>query len=291
MRKKLESASLTPAPSPKGRGALLAHKSQMRFMKTGMTSDFSLTRWLPIWRRHFLSWRRYWLSSLMFSFGEPFIYMLGLGYGLGRLVPELGGMSYIMFVASGTLAFSIVNGATFEGMYSAFARMQIQRTWDAITNAPMSLSDVVLAEWIFAASKSVLSCMMFATALILMGVSREWTLIFLLPCAILIGAVFAGIALIMCSIAKGYEFFSYWFSLGIMPLAMISGVFFPMSELPSALQTVSYCLPMSHAVELVRPFLQGKISPNVWLHVAVLVTYAIAAFSLALYLFRRRFAN
>ena len=60
----------------------------------------------------------------MFAVGEPFIYMLGLGYGLGRLVPELGGMSYMMFVASGTLAFSIVNGATFEGMYSAFARMQ-----------------------------------------------------------------------------------------------------------------------------------------------------------------------
>jgi lipooligosaccharide transport system permease protein len=254
-------------------------------------NDFSLVRWIPIWRRHFLSWRRYWLSSLMFAVGEPFIYMLGLGYGLGRLVPELGGMTYIMFVASGTLAFSIVNGATFEGMYSAFARMQIQRTWDAIINAPRSLTDVVLAEWVFAASKSVLSCIAFVGALILLGVSREWTLLFVVPAALLIGFVFAGIALIMTSIAKGYEFFSYWFSLGVMPLAMISGVFFPMSELPTALQTISYCLPMSHAVELVRPFLQGKISPNVWLHVAVLVAYAIASFSVALFLFRRRFAN
>jgi lipooligosaccharide transport system permease protein len=253
--------------------------------------DFSLTRWLPIWRRHFLSWRRYWLSSLMFAVGEPFIYMLGLGYGLGRLVPELGGMTYIMFVASGTLAFSIVNGATFEGMYSAFARMQIQRTWDAITNAPMSLTDVVFAEWTFAASKSVLSCITFVGALVLLGVSREWALLLVVPAALLIGAVFAGIALIMCAIAKGYEFFSYWFSLGIMPLAMISGVFFPMSELPQALQTISYCLPMSHAVELVRPFLQGKISPDALLHVAVLLVYAIGAFSVALLLFRRRFSN
>jgi lipooligosaccharide transport system permease protein len=253
--------------------------------------DFSLTRWFPIWRRHFLSWRRYWLSSLMFAVGEPFIYMLGLGYGLGKLVPELGGMSYIMFVASGTLAFSIVNGATFEGMYSAYARMQIQRTWDAILNAPMSLTDVVIAEWLFAASKSVLSCVTFVGALMLLGVSREWTLLFVIPAALLIGAVFAGIALIMCAIAKGYEFFSYWFSLGIMPLAMTSGVFFPMSELPEALQIVSYCLPMSHAVELVRPLLQGNIAPHVWLHVAVLTAYAFGTFAVALALFRRRFAN
>jgi lipooligosaccharide transport system permease protein len=254
-------------------------------------NDFSLLRFIPIWRRHFLSWRRYWFSSIMFSFGEPFIYMLGLGYGLGRLVPELGGMTYIMFVASGTLVFSIVNGATFEGMYSAFARMQIQRTWDAITNAPMSLTDVVLAEWTFAASKSVLSSFMFVGALILLGVSREWTLLLVVPAAILIGFVFAGIALIMCSIAKGYEFFSYWFSLGIMPLAMLSGVFFPMSELPTALRAISYCLPMSHAVDLIRPLLQGNISPNALLHIAVLVAYAVVAFAVALTLFRRRFAN
>jgi lipooligosaccharide transport system permease protein len=254
-------------------------------------SDFSFTRFIPYWRRNFLAWKKFWLSSLMFAVGEPFIYMLGLGYGLGRLVPELGGMTYIMFVASGTLAFSIVNGATFEGMYSAFARMQIQRTWDAVLNAPMSLRDVVFAEWVFAASKSVLSCVAFVTALVLLGVSREWTLVFVLPIALLTGLVFAGIALIMTSVANGYEFFSYWFSLGIMPLAMLSGVFFPMSELPAALQTVSYCLPMSHAVDLIRPLLLGKLPQNALLHIAVLLAYAIGTFAIAMTLFKRRFAN
>jgi lipooligosaccharide transport system permease protein len=254
-------------------------------------NDFSITRFFPYWRRNFLAWKKYWLSSLMFAVGEPFIYMLGLGYGLGRLVPELGGMTYIMFVASGTLAFSIVNGATFEAMYSAFARMQIQRTWDGVLSAPMSLSDVVLGEWIFAAAKSVISCIAFALALILLGVSREWTLVFIVPIALLIGLVFAGIALIMTSIATGYEFFSYWFSLGVMPLAMISGVFFPMSELPAALQAVSYCLPMSHAVDLIRPLLLGHAPANVLLHLGVLTLYAMSTFAIALTIFKRRFAN
>jgi lipooligosaccharide transport system permease protein len=254
-------------------------------------NDFSLFRFIPIWRRHFLAWRKYWLSSLMFSFGEPFIYMVGLGYGLGQLLPEIGGMTYVMFVASGSLALSAANGATFEGMYSAFSRMFIQRTWDAIINAPMSLSDVMLAEWFFAASKSLLSAITFVAALYAMDVSREWTVLWVLPIAFLIGLTFGGIALIMTAIAKGYEFFSYWFSLGVLPMSMISGVFFPVAQLPRSLQIVGDLLPLKHAVELVRPLLRGTMPEHWALHGGVLLLYAIASFLAAYLLVRRRFAN
>jgi lipooligosaccharide transport system permease protein len=248
-------------------------------------------RWFPIWRRHFLAWRKYWLSSLMFSTAEPLVYMVGLGYGLGQILPELGGMSYIVFVASGSFAFSIQNGATFEGMYSAFARMFIQRTWDAIINAPMSITDVMLAEWIFAASKSVLACCTFVGALIVLGVSREWTLVWILPIAFLVGLAFAGIALIMTAIAKGYEFFSYWFSLGVLPMAMISGVFFPAEGLPPAVRLLGDLLPLKHAVELVRPLMRGYAPESIALHLSVLVVYAVGSFLIALTLIKRRFRN
>ncbi|MCS6997074.1 MAG: ABC transporter permease [Casimicrobiaceae bacterium] len=261
-------------------------------MSQALTRDWpAWLRWWPIWRRHFLAWRRYWLSSLMFAVVEPLLYMLGLGYGLGALVPELGGMSYLLFVASGTLAFSIVNAASFEAMYSAFARMQVQRTWDAILNAPLELRDVLLAEWLFAASKSALSCVAFVGALLLLGVSREATLVLVLPASALIGLAFAALALIMTALAKGYEFFAYWFSLGLMPLAMLSGVFFPMSQLPPALEQISWYLPMSHAVELIRPLVRGAL-PAYWvLHVAVLALYAVAGFALAYALVKRRFVH
>lgn len=248
-------------------------------------------RWLPIWRRHFLAWRKYWLSSLMFSTAEPLVYMVGLGYGLGQMLPELGGMTYIVFVASGSLAFSVQNGATFEGMYSAFARMFIQRTWDAIINAPMSITDVVLAEWIFAASKAVLACCTFIGALIVLGVSREWTLVWVVPVAFLVGLVFAGIALIMTAVAKGYEFFSYWFSLGVLPMAMVSGVFFPVEQLPFAVRLIGDLLPLKHGVELIRPLMRGFAPDNALLHVATLMVYAIGSFLIALALIKRRFKN
>ena len=114
-------------------------------------------RFIPVWRRNFLVWRKLAIPSILGNLADPMIYMLGLGYGLGRLLPEVGGVSYITFLAAGTVCFSTMNAATFEALYSAFSRMQVQRTWDAILNAPVSLDDLVLAELVWAASKSFLS--------------------------------------------------------------------------------------------------------------------------------------
>jgi hypothetical protein len=111
-------------------------------------------RFIPVWQRNFLVWRKLAIPSILGNLADPMIYMLGLGYGLGRLLPEVGGVSYIAFLAAGTVCFSTMNAATFEALYSAFSRMQVQRTWDAILNAPISLDDLMLAELVWAASKS-----------------------------------------------------------------------------------------------------------------------------------------
>jgi len=114
-------------------------------------------RFVPVWRRNFLVWQKLAIPSLLGNLADPMIYMLGLGYGLGAMLPEVGGTSYITFLAAGTLCFSTMNSASFETMYSGFSRMHVQRTWDAILNAPITLDDVMLAELVWAASKSFLS--------------------------------------------------------------------------------------------------------------------------------------
>ncbi len=114
-------------------------------------------RFVPVWRRNFLVWRKLAIPSLLGNLADPMLYMLGLGYGLGALLPQVEGMPYIAFLASGTVAYSTMNSATFESLYSAFSRLHVQRTWDAILNAPVNLDDIVLGEMVWAASKSVLS--------------------------------------------------------------------------------------------------------------------------------------
>jgi lipooligosaccharide transport system permease protein len=76
-------------------------------------------------------WKKIAAPSILGHLADPVIYMLGLGYGLGSLLPEMGGMSYMAFLAAGTVCYSTMNSASFEALYSGFARMHEQRTWEA----------------------------------------------------------------------------------------------------------------------------------------------------------------
>jgi lipooligosaccharide transport system permease protein len=102
---------------------------------------FSL-RWTSVWARNFLVWRKLAVASLVGNFGDPFLYLLGIGYGLGGFVGAIDGMSYLMFFASGLVCSSAMNTATFEGLYSAFTRMNAQRTWDGMLAAPLTVDDI-----------------------------------------------------------------------------------------------------------------------------------------------------
>ena len=245
-------------------------------------------RFIPVWRRNFLVWRKLAIPSILGNLADPMIYMLGLGYGLGRLLPEVGGVSYITFLAAGTVCFSTMNAATFEALYSAFSRMQVQRTWDAILNAPVSLDDLVLAELVWAASKSFLSGLAILAVIWALGLTSTALSLWVLPLIFLVGLSFGGLGLIVTALAPSYDFFMYYFTLFITPMTLLSGVFFPVEQLPAAFQAVSAFLPRSHAVQLARPLLLGSVPQDILLHVAVLALYALAGFHLALLLARRR---
>jgi lipooligosaccharide transport system permease protein len=80
----------------------------------------------------------------------------------------------------------------------------------------------------------------------------------------------------------------YYFTLFITPMMMMCGVFFPADQLPPALQQAAAFLPLTHAVALVRPLMNGVL-PAAWpVHTAILALYAIAGFYIALALTRRR---
>ena len=90
--------------------------------------EFSL-RFLAIWRRNFLVWRKLAIPSLLGNLADPLLYVVGLGFGIGVLVKEVNGVPYITFLATGIVCQSTMNSATFEALYSAFSRLSTQRTW------------------------------------------------------------------------------------------------------------------------------------------------------------------
>jgi lipooligosaccharide transport system permease protein len=245
-------------------------------------------RFTAVWRRMFLVWQKLAVPSMLGNLADPMIYMLGFGYGLGKLLPEVGGVPYIMFLAAGTVCFSTMNSATFEALYSSFSRMHVQRSWDAMLNAPLSLEDVVLGECAWAASKSFLSGLAILLVAAALGLLHSWLALWVLPLIPLIGFAFSALGLVVTAVSPSYDFFMYYFTLFVTPMAMLSGVFFPIDQLPASVQVVSHALPLTHATLLVRPLVLGEIPADIGLHLAVLAAYGAAAFHLALVLFRRR---
>lgn len=245
-------------------------------------------RFVPVWRRNLLVWRKLAIASVLGNLADPLIYVLGLGYGLGAILPEVGGVPYVTFLAAGMVCSSTMNTASFEAMYSAFSRMHVQRTWDAIMNAPVDLDDVVLAELVWAASKSVLSGLAILVVIWALGLSNSPLSLWVLALTPLIGLTFAALGLAVTALAWNYDFFMYYFTLVMTPMMMLSGVFFPVEQLPALFRGLAAILPLSHAVELARPLLLGRIPEHILLHLGVLLAYAAAGFYAATVLFRKR---
>jgi lipooligosaccharide transport system permease protein len=245
-------------------------------------------RFVPVWRRNFLVWRKLALPSVLGNLADPVIYLFGLGLGLGMLVPEVGGVRYISFLAAGMVCSSTMNAASFEVLYSGFSRMHVQKTWDAILNAPVDLDDIVFAELMWAASKALLSGVAILLVVALSGLVDTRYLLWLLPLIFVVGLAFGALGLVMTALAPSYDFFMYYFTLFITPMTLLSGVFFPAEQLPAALRAATALLPLTHAVDLARPLLLGRVPTDVAVHVAVLAGYGAVAFWLALALTRRR---
>jgi lipooligosaccharide transport system permease protein len=248
-------------------------------------------RFIPVWRRNFLVWRKLAGASILGNIADPMIALVAFGYGLGSLLPSVQGVPYIQFLAAGTVCMSAMNAATFEALYSAFSRMHVQRTWDGIMNAPVDLDDVLLGELTWAATKSFMSGLAIMLVVWALGLAADARSVLILPVIVLIGLAFAGIGLVINSLAKGYDFFQYYFTLVITPMAFMSGVFFPLSQLPAWLQWLAQCLPLTHAIAMARPLLLGEWPTGVALHVGVLLLYAVAGAYLASILTRRRLSR
>jgi lipooligosaccharide transport system permease protein len=245
--------------------------------------------WYPVWRRNFLVWKKLAIPSLLGNLADPMLYMLGLGYGLGGLLQAVDGVPYLNFLAAGTLAYSVMNSATFETLYSAFSRMHVQKTWEAILNTPLTLKDVLLGELFWATSKSLLSAVAIMLVIWTLGLYDNFGMtLALLPVALLTGFCFAGMGLAINAVSPNYDFFLYYFTLAITPMILLGGVFYPPSALPAWLAAIAAWLPLTHAIDLARPLVLGRVPTDIVLHGLALVAYGIAGFSAALVLTKRR---
>lgn len=245
-------------------------------------------RFMPVWRRNLLVWRKLAVASVIGNIAEPMITLLAFGYGLGSLLQQIEGVPYIEFLASGSICMSVMMAASFESLYSAFSRMHVQKTWDALLNTPLSLDDIVLAEMLWAASKAMISALAILLVLFMLGIGLHPTTVLVPPLLLLTGICFASIALIVNAIAKAYDFFTYYFTLVLTPMIFLSGVYYPTTQLPIWLQSIASFLPLGAAVRLVRPLLLGQLPQDPVKDMVILLAYTVVGFYVATILTRKR---
>jgi lipooligosaccharide transport system permease protein len=257
---------------------------------TGAAATRSATPWrfVHVVHRNYLVWRKLLGSALVGHLADPLIWLVGLGFGLGSLLPTIGGLTYLEFLGSGMLCYSVMNSASFEGLWSAFTRLKTQRTWESILHAPMTVTDIVVGEWVWAALKGMLSGMAILLVMAALGLVASLAALWVIPVVMLVGLAFAGLALVVTALARGYDTFTYYFSLLIMPMMLVSGVFFPSAQLPKAVQIIAQALPLVHGTALTRGLVVGAPLDNVALHVGVLALYAAVTVLVAVRLIQRR---
>lgn len=231
---------------------------------------------LRVWQRNATVYKRTWKLNILPNFFEPFLYLLGMGIGLGAYINDMEGIPYMAYIAPGLLVSSIMWGATLETTYNVFVKMNFDRIYDGILTTPVNPKDLALGELLWGATRGTIYGGAFFTILLTFGMGHHWGILLILPLLFVIGFMFATIGLLFTSFIKEIELFNYFFTLFLTPLFLFSGIFFPLSELPALVQAIAWFTPLYHGVELSRGIFHQSWSTDLLQHLAwILVVTAL----------------
>ena len=246
---------------------------------------------LAVTLRQYVVWRKLIWSAMATNVANPILMLFAFGFGMGRLIDTIDGVSYMAFVVPGMIAYSAMFSASFETTIGSFSRYYMQRNWDATLSTPVNLSELLFGEVLWAAIKAMISAVaVLAIGTLWGGVPSFTGALIALPIVFVASIGFACCGLVATSFARGYEFFSYFFSFWVTPMFVFSGVFFEIDRFPVYVQTVAWVLPMTHLIEIIRPLTIGDtVSVGAFaLHMGYLLVLTVAAFALAYRNMRRR---
>ena len=244
-------------------------------------------RSLRMVQRNVLVYKYTWM--VIFSgFFEPLFYLLGIGMGLGAIVPPIDGISYSAYVAPGLLASSCLNGAITDGFFNVYWKLHYQKTYDGILATPMRVPDVAFGEMLWALGRGSLYAAMFLTVLFALGaltgrplLLSRWALV-AWPAAVLSAAAFSAMAIFLTTVARKVQDFDMVMGLLVMPMFLFSGIFFPLTQVPASVRWVFQLVPLFHGVELLRALTTGEVGWVMAWHLIYLVVVGGVAFTVAM---------
>jgi lipooligosaccharide transport system permease protein len=233
---------------------------------------------LHMWSRNATVGRKTLLTSLTPRFLEAIAYLAIMGLGLGTYLTSVEGIDYVDFIAPGVAASTVMFGAIIETTYNSFVRIHVRRVVEAVVTTPLSLADVVVGEYLWAATRAVVYGVVFLIVMAAFGLVHS-PMALLLPPVFLLGALtFAVLGMAYTAMVSSIEHFNILFTGLLTPMFLFGGVFFPFSGLPDWAQVVGWCLPLSHLVAVTRDLTLGGADGWTLVHLGALLALLVAVF-------------
>ncbi len=231
-----------------------------------------------VWESHFTQYRTIWKSNVMGAFVQPFLYLLGMGLGVGALVDRgrdsgelLEGLTYFQFLAPGLLATTAMMVASNEALWPVTGGFRWMRTFHAQAATPISPGQVAGGLALWHVSKALIAVTGVAVVLALFGATRSWGLVAAVMFGGLTGASFASPITAWSATRETDNSFPSIQRFVIMPLFLFGGAFYPISQLPDAMQPIAKATPLWHGVELCRGSVHGRLTlGSALVHIAYL---------------------
>jgi lipooligosaccharide transport system permease protein len=237
-------------------------------------------------------YRRTWTWNILPNFFEPVFYLMAIGIGVGAYISEMGGMSYVEFLAPGLVCVAAMNGASFEVTYNIYVRMNFEKAYDAMLTTPIEPDDVLAGEMLWAMTRVCIYGGAFFVVAALFGLAPMPGALLAIPVIPLAGLLFAAIGIAFTLRIPGIDLFSFYFTLFLTPLFLFSDVFFPIQErLSGAWLWVAEGLPLLHPVRLARSAFRGDLSWIALWDLAYILVVSVALLAWARRTVRRRLTS
>jgi lipooligosaccharide transport system permease protein len=254
-------------------------------------------RWRSAFDFWLYSYRRVWRASIFSSFLSPLLYLGSLGFGLGSLVDgdgsgRIDGVSYLAFVAPGILAAGAMQTAFSESTYPVLGATTWQRQYHAQLASPLTITDVFLGHLAFVGFRIALGATAFLAIGAVLGAFTSGWAILALPVAVLCGLAYAGPVMAFAVNQETDSGFALLLRFALVPMFLFAGTFFPLDQLPLALQVVGWLTPVWHGTALCRDLALGAAGSWASLgHLGYLLTWVAGGVALGNHSYRARLAT
>ena len=230
----------------------------MRTQDTGMIAGVRWRSAQALWLRHAVALKRIWKVATTWYLVEPAFALVAVGFGIGRLVDEVEGVPYSVFVTPGIIMASAMIHAIFECSWGVFYRIT-GGFYETVLTAPVTVTELALGDVAWAMTRAVLTTISVGTVAVVFGwITSPWAVGIVLA-AVLVGMEIGAIGLIFAALSPNTHTLSLVFTVVATPLYFFSGSFFPIAVLPDVLEPVAWVLPLTPGVHVAQGFARGQL--------------------------------